>query len=103
MGHWTFDGNTEDSSENQNDGNLISGEFVAYRNGNDFSALYLDGVDDHVVIPHSDSLNPTDQLSVSMWLKIDDYTNEWMPVVNKGGRLEMVIDPAWESISSATI
>ena len=66
MGHWTFDEKTEDSSENQNHGNLISGEFVADREGNPASALYLDGVDDHVVIPHSESLNPVDQLSVSM-------------------------------------
>ena len=56
MGYWKFDGNTEDSSENQNHGNLISGEFVADREGNPASALYLDGVDDHVVIPHSESL-----------------------------------------------
>ena len=75
MGQWSFDGNTEDSSENQNHGNLISGEFVADREGNPSSALYLDGVDDHVVIPHSDSLNPIDQLSVSMWLKIDEFTD----------------------------
>ena len=58
MGHWTFDGNTDDSSDNQNHGNLISGEFVADREGNPSSALYLDGVDDHVIIPHSESLNP---------------------------------------------
>ena len=44
MGHWTFDGNTEDSSENQNHGNLISGEFVADREGNPSSALYMDGL-----------------------------------------------------------
>ena len=84
MGHWTFDGNTEDSSDNQNHGNLISGEFVADREGTASSALYLDGVDDHVVIPHSESLNPLDQLSISVWLKIDEFSNIWSPIFQKG-------------------
>ena len=91
MGHWTFDGNTEDLSENQNHGNLISGEFVADREGNPSSALYLNGVDDHVVIPHSESLNPIDQLSISMWLKIDEFTNTWSPIIHKGGSYVNVV------------
>ena len=56
--------------DNQNDGNLVGGEFVADREGNSASALYLDGIDDHVVVTHDDSLNAVDQLSVSMWLKL---------------------------------
>ena len=84
MGHWTFDGNTEDSSDNQNHGNLVGGEFVADREGNSASALYLDGIADHVIVPHDDSLNVVDQLSVSMWLKIESFSNIWSPVFQKG-------------------
>ena len=85
MGHWKFDGNTADASTNKNDGNLIGGEFVAGHEGNPASALYLDGIDDHVIVPHDDSLNVVDQLSVSMWLKIESFSNIWSPVFHKGG------------------
>ena len=85
MGHWKFDGNTKDTSKNQNDGKLVGGRFVVDRRGNPASALLLNGVNDHVVIPHSSSLNPIDQLSISMWLKVDNFTNKWSPIIHKGG------------------
>ena len=44
MGHWRFDGNTEDSSTNQNDGNLVGGEFVADRDGNPLHPLFISTV-----------------------------------------------------------
>ena len=84
MGYWKFDGNTADSSTNKNDGNLIGGEFVAGHEGNPASALYLDGIADHVIVPHDDSLNAVDQLSVSMWLKIESFSNIWSAVFQKG-------------------
>ena len=85
MGEWKFDGNADDSSRSQNHGNLVSGKFVDDREGNPSSALFLNGIDDQVVIPHSESLNPANQLSTSMWLKIGNYTNKWSPIIHKGG------------------
>ena len=85
MAYWKFDGNTKDSSKNQNDGKLINGKFVSDREGKTESALFFNGVNDQVVIPHSSSLSPTDQLSISMWLKVANFTNKWSPVVHKGG------------------
>ena len=38
-----------------------------------------------MIVPHDDSLNVVDQLSVSMWLKIDSFSNIWSPVFHKGG------------------
>ena len=85
MGHWKFDGNANDSSANQNHGKMVGGRFMADRKGNPNSALFLDGKDDHVVIKHSDSLNPVDQLSISMWLKFENLKTKWTPVLEKGG------------------
>ena len=85
MGHWKFNGNVKDISGNENHGEMIGGEFVADRNGNPESALFLDGVDDHVVVKHEDVLNPVDQLSISMWLKSGNFRTKWSPIIHKGG------------------
>ena len=85
MGHWKFDGNAEDSSANQNHGEMVGGRFRPDRKGKPSSALFLDGVDDQVVIKHSDSLNPVDQLSISMWLKCENLVTKWAPILQKGG------------------
>ena len=33
---------------------------------------------------HSNILSPSDQLSISVWLKIDEFSNTWSPVLQKG-------------------
>ena len=77
MGHWKFDGNQ--IIHKQNDENLIGVEWsLAMRVI--CICFYLNGIADHVIVPHDDSLNAVDQLSVSMWLKIESFSNIWSAV-----------------------
>ncbi len=76
-GMWLFDegsGETaEDSSGNENDGTLINNaEWVEGKFG---QALDFDGVNAYVNIPNSDSLNPTEEITLSALIKPSDVTS----------------------------
>jgi hypothetical protein len=70
VGHWPFEdgaGTTAtDVSDNGNSGTLLNGpEWIVGKFG---YGLLFDGVDDYVEIAHSDSLNLTNELTVSAWI-----------------------------------
>lgn len=49
------------------------------------SALSLDGIDDYVLVPHDNSLNVTNGLTISAWVYFDGvYPLEYASVVTKG-------------------
>ena len=54
--HYKFDGNANDETYNNNDGQIDGAILVDDRFGNDKSAIFFDGVDDKVKIPMSPSL-----------------------------------------------
>lgn len=74
LGHWTFD-ETEgavafDDSGNGNDAELVNMSSSAWQGGKVGGALKFDGVDDYVIIPHSDILNigaTGESYTVSFW------------------------------------
>lgn len=70
VGYWKFDegsGDTAaDSSGNGNTGTLINGP--VWVDGKQEKALSFDGVDDHVQVPQSSSLDVTDQITVETWV-----------------------------------
>jgi hypothetical protein len=68
VGRWTFDGNAFDSSGNLNDGILAGG--AAYAGGKFDQALSLDGIDDHVSVSDSTSLDITSAITVGGWIKL---------------------------------
>lgn len=91
IGMWFFDegsGKTaNDSSGKGNDGKIIGAKFVDGRFG---KALYFDGNDNYVEVQNSDSLNPTEKISIVMWVKPDqglncDGNNNWRYLISKGG------------------
>jgi len=84
VGYWAFDENTGttayDSSREGNDGTLYDAnstnadgntppQWVSGRFG---TALSFDGVDDYVRVPDSASLDITDGITVSAWVKLND-------------------------------
>ena len=75
VGYWKFnEGKGEeakDSSDNGNDGTIV-GEAV-WVPGKIGSSLQFNGIDQYVKIPNSDSLNPTDQITISAWVKPTDF------------------------------
>ena len=101
VGYWTFNDTSyevEDESGNGNKGELNG--FDVYDlsdDGNDGisygatwnesgrwgGAFEFDGVDDYVDVGNDSSLNPTNGITISAWVKIDDDTNV-KEIVTKG-------------------
>jgi hypothetical protein len=70
-----------DSSGNNNHGTLVNGPvWVSGRIGN---ALKFDGVDDYVNVPNSPLLNPTNEVTIAAWVKLDSGRANWSPIVWK--------------------
>jgi hypothetical protein len=71
-----------DSSGNNNHGTLVNGPvWVSGRIGN---ALKFDGVDDYVNVPNSPLLNPTNEVTIAAWVKLDSTVSDWVPISHKG-------------------
>ncbi len=68
-----FSGNVNDQSSYGNQSELSGATFVADRGGNAERALRFDGVDDRVQITNTSLLNFTDAISVSIWLKVEEF------------------------------
>ncbi|MET0465390.1 MAG: CARDB domain-containing protein [Chitinophagaceae bacterium] len=48
------------------------------------NALHLDGVNDHIVIPHNSLLKPANQITIEAWIKVDDiHTNQYYDIYRK--------------------
>ncbi|MDH4223578.1 MAG: dockerin type I domain-containing protein [candidate division Zixibacteria bacterium] len=81
VGYWKFDEGTGtiafDSSGYGNNGNLLNGP--VWIKGKVGSALMFDGIDDNIEIPDSSSLDLTDALTISMWLKPDSAIYSGFP------------------------
>jgi hypothetical protein len=48
------------------------------------SALYFDGVNDFVRVPHNPSLDMTHEFTITAWVNLAEFT-EWASIVTKGG------------------
>ena len=69
-----------DSTSNHNDGTISGATWVK----GDFGyALKFDGMDDYVEIPHSKSLNITEEITVAVWAK-PLANNDHGPIMVKG-------------------
>jgi hypothetical protein len=73
VGYWSFNEGTGtaamDSSGNGNTGMLLHGP--TWSSGKSGTALGFDGVNDYVEIPHAQSLNLSEALTVSVWIDND--------------------------------
>ena len=67
VAHYEFEGDADDSSGNDNDGEEFGG--VSYVDGVIGQAVSFDGIDDYIDVAHNDSLSP-EILTVSVWVNI---------------------------------
>src|SRR5690606_40255102 len=75
--YYSFDGDTNDSSINGNDGINFGATFANDRFGNPNSAIYFDGVNDYVNFPNISELKPDLPISFSFWIKrSEEHTSE---------------------------
>lgn len=83
MAYYPFNGDANDHSGNNNHGEEYGG--IEYAPGVSGESASFDGINDYIRVASNPSLNPADQLSISFWVKVDGITNEWSPIVHKGG------------------
>ena len=79
ISYWRADGDPFDSV-GQNHGTLYGATYVTGRVGQAFS---FDG-NDKVIIPHSQSLNTTEAITVEAWLKPNGWTGNYEYPLEKG-------------------
>lgn len=90
IGLWHMDeisGNTAyDFSGFENDGSVLASRTTS---GKFSQGVSFDGIDDYVQVPHSDSLNITEELTISAWIKRTGPLDQYDTIVHKvdpGGR-----------------
>ncbi len=84
ISYWKFDegqGTTAFDSVDANHGNIYS---ATWTTGQVDGALSFDGVNDRVIIYHSDSLNITEAVTVAAWVKPTGCTGNYEYLVEKG-------------------
>jgi hypothetical protein len=88
VAYYPLDGHTEDRSENSNDGEIFGSPATV--EGIVGQALFFDGTDDYVLIPHSsDFAGVSDQLTITAWVKPESYfNNRWLTLLTKTGLAE---------------
>jgi Concanavalin A-like lectin/glucanases superfamily len=78
VAYYPFDGNAQDESGYNNHGNPNNGvQFVRNRKDEESKAVFFDGIDDYVKVPHSGAINfGRDQdFTVSLWVKYGNQEN----------------------------
>ena len=91
VAHYTFDGNANDDSGNDNDGVLHGVTSTTDRYGNADGAYHFNGTSAYVEVPDSDSLREVGQsVTLSAWMKPEAMTSEngkrpaWISILCKG-------------------
>lgn len=85
MVYLPFDGSIRDLSGNKNDGNTDNPSFTTDALNRPGGAYVFNGINNYITIPSSASLHPTDQLTISFWLRVDSIQSNYMPILVKGG------------------
>ena len=95
--HYTFGGNADDVSGNENNGEVNGATLVADRFGNASSAMYFDGIDDVITVPYVDELRIQKDITVNTWIKVikrdDQSSMRYLTGPTGGPWLMMAIHP----------
>ena len=82
LGLWRFEGDASDSSLNSNAGTFENGAALSADTPSGAGqSLALEGGDQHVLVPHHDSLNVTSAVTIAGWVKTTN--NAWDGILAK--------------------
>jgi hypothetical protein len=84
VAHYPFNGNANDESGNGNDGTVLGATLCSDRFGNENAAYIFDGINDLINIGNNSSLEITGDMSMSVWIKMENLPSWFFPVVGKG-------------------
>ena len=76
VAHYTFDGNADDASGNDNDGTVYGATLTTDRFGAANSAYSFDGINDYIRVADAPELDGMDELTVSLWINISTANHE---------------------------
>jgi uncharacterized protein (TIGR02145 family) len=84
---YPFKGNAIDGSGNGNDGVVYGATPTVDRFGKTNGAYLFDGTDDYIVVPNSPSLNFSEQITISYWVKMETSAPYYFPyhIIEKFG------------------
>ncbi|MFI5251524.1 MAG: LamG-like jellyroll fold domain-containing protein [Bacteroidota bacterium] len=80
---YPFTGNASDSSGNSNNGAVFGATLTFDRFGNANRAYSFDGVGNYIQVPHNVSLNLTNDLTISTWVKSIAPSNNYHTIIAK--------------------
>lgn len=78
VAYYSFDGNAQDESGFNNHGNPNNGvQFISNRKNEENKAVFFDGIDDFIKVPHSGGINfgKDQEFTISLWLKYGNQEN----------------------------
>ena len=78
VAYYPFNGNANDESGNQNNGIVTDATLTTDRFGNEGKAYSFDGSGDYIKVKNSTSLEPTQGLTISAWVKADLSSQCWI-------------------------
>ena len=82
VGYWPFCGNANDDSGNGNNGTVNGATLTTDRFGNSNSSYSFDGVNNFISVPSNSSISPTNSLTLSCWVYVNN-SNAWNQFVTK--------------------
>ena len=83
VGYWQFDGNANDATKNRNNGTEHGVVPTADRYGNAKGAYNFSG-SGYVEVPDAPTLNMTQAMTLTVWIKPTRWWGDWIAVVQKG-------------------
>ena len=84
VGYWPFNGNANDESGNNNNGTVSGATLTTDRFGNANKAYSFDGTNDYISVLDNNSLDLTNQLTLSAWF-FTDGSKVNQGLLGKGG------------------
>lgn len=71
VAYYPFNGNANDESGNNNNGNVYGAGLTQDRFNTPSKAYLFDGIDDYILVPDSPVLDLTNAVSISVWIRPD--------------------------------
>ncbi|MEM8858426.1 MAG: LamG-like jellyroll fold domain-containing protein, partial [Chloroflexota bacterium] len=82
--HYTFSGNAEDSTGNENHGAVTGATLIEDRFGRPDEAYLFDGIDDFIEVAHSGTIGLQFDSTVSAWVFVEEQVEDtWYSVIEK--------------------
>lgn len=102
VGYWPFNGNANDASGNNNNGTVTGATLTTDRFGNANKAYSFDGTNDYITVLDNNSLDLTNQLTLSAWFYTESNNPE-QAILGKGRDLNHTGYALFHKVSTPAI